>query len=228
MPRALRSLAGRLGSPLGSPHADSHFLESRPPQEQELGLASNRWTQWRWWDDVTVFNTATRMEVWSRTHVHATQCGKDLLAERLCPPSDLEEKLPCLWASKEGGGPRGKGHRAASRGQPAGTETLGPVAAKLWNLPQITESLNARLFPCPTSDDTAACLLLHQTQTHSYSWPTLVCGFKLLLSHSVMSEGHDSMESSPPGSSVHGISQARILEWVAISVSRVQAVKFMQ
>ena len=26
----------------------------------------------------------------------------------------------------------------------------------------------------------------------------------------------DSMDSSPPGSSVHGISQARILEWVAI------------
>ena len=28
------------------------------------------------------------------------------------------------------------------------------------------------------------------------------------------------MECSPPGSSVHGISQARILEWVAISFSR--------
>ena len=30
----------------------------------------------------------------------------------------------------------------------------------------------------------------------------------------------DSMESSPPGSSAHGISQARILEWVAIFFSR--------
>ena len=30
----------------------------------------------------------------------------------------------------------------------------------------------------------------------------------------------DPMDSSPPGSSVHGISQARILEWVAISFSR--------
>ena len=28
------------------------------------------------------------------------------------------------------------------------------------------------------------------------------------------------MDYSPPGSSVHGISQARILEWVAISFSR--------
>ena len=30
----------------------------------------------------------------------------------------------------------------------------------------------------------------------------------------------DPMDCSPPGSSVHGISQARILEWVAISSSR--------
>ena len=28
------------------------------------------------------------------------------------------------------------------------------------------------------------------------------------------------MDCSPPGSSVHGISQARILEWVAVSLSR--------
>ena len=31
---------------------------------------------------------------------------------------------------------------------------------------------------------------------------------------------HDSAFYSPPGSSVHGILQARILEWVAISFSR--------
>ena len=31
---------------------------------------------------------------------------------------------------------------------------------------------------------------------------------------------HNCMDCSPPGSSVHGISQARILEWVAISSSR--------
>ena len=30
----------------------------------------------------------------------------------------------------------------------------------------------------------------------------------------------DSMDCSPPSSSVHGIVQARILEWVAISFSR--------
>ena len=31
----------------------------------------------------------------------------------------------------------------------------------------------------------------------------------------------DPMDCSPPGSSVHGIHQARILEWVAISFSRI-------
>jgi len=31
--------------------------------------------------------------------------------------------------------------------------------------------------------------------------------------HSVMSDSFDPVDSSPPGSSVHGILQARILEW---------------
>ena len=39
-----------------------------------------------------------------------------------------------------------------------------------------------------------------------------------MLSHSVVSASLQSHElCSPPGSSVHGILQARILEWVAIS-----------
>ena len=37
---------------------------------------------------------------------------------------------------------------------------------------------------------------------------------------SVVSARRDPMDCSPPGSSVHVISQARILEWVAISSSR--------
>ena len=31
---------------------------------------------------------------------------------------------------------------------------------------------------------------------------------------------YDAMDCSPPGHSAHGISQARILEWVAIPISR--------
>ena len=39
------------------------------------------------------------------------------------------------------------------------------------------------------------------------------------VSHSVVSDSCDPMEYSLPGSSVHGISQARVLEWVLISFS---------
>ena len=42
----------------------------------------------------------------------------------------------------------------------------------------------------------------------------------LLLSYSIMSDSLQPLGCSPPGSSVRGISQARILEWVAISFSR--------
>ena len=42
----------------------------------------------------------------------------------------------------------------------------------------------------------------------------------VLFSRSVMSDSYDSMDYSPPGSSGHGILQARILEWVAIPFSR--------
>ena len=42
-----------------------------------------------------------------------------------------------------------------------------------------------------------------------------ILGF-IFFSHSVMSDSCDPMDCSPPGSPVHGISQARTLEWVAI------------
>ena len=38
--------------------------------------------------------------------------------------------------------------------------------------------------------------------------------------HSVVSNTSDPMDCSPPVSSVHGVSQVKILEWVAISYSR--------
>ena len=41
-----------------------------------------------------------------------------------------------------------------------------------------------------------------------------------LFSHSVESDSWQPHDCSPPGSSVHGISQARVLEWVAISFTR--------
>ena len=45
-----------------------------------------------------------------------------------------------------------------------------------------------------------------------------VCVSVCVLSHSVVSNC-DPMDYSPTGASVHGISQARILEWVAIAFS---------
>ena len=42
----------------------------------------------------------------------------------------------------------------------------------------------------------------------------------LLFRHSVLSDSCDPMDCSPPDSFVHGIFQARILEWVAISFSQ--------
>ena len=41
----------------------------------------------------------------------------------------------------------------------------------------------------------------------------------LLLSHFSCVQLHDPIDNSPPGSSVHGILQARILEWAAVSFS---------
>ena len=43
--------------------------------------------------------------------------------------------------------------------------------------------------------------------------------YACMFSH-VMSDSATPMNRSPPGSSVHGILQARVLEWVAISSSR--------
>ena len=47
-----------------------------------------------------------------------------------------------------------------------------------------------------------------------------VCVYVCVCVHSVMSNSLDSTEYNLPGSSVHGILQARIPEWVAISFSR--------
>ena len=60
--------------------------------------------------------------------------------------------------------------------------------------------------------------LLRQSRDASASVRSVV--LLLLFSCSVVSDSCSPMDYRPPGSSVHGISQARILEWVAISSSR--------
>ena len=51
---------------------------------------------------------------------------------------------------------------------------------------------------------------------HMWSYLLLVCAKSLQSCLTLC----DPMDCSPPGSTVHGILQARILEWVAISCSR--------
>ena len=71
---------------------------------------------------------------------------------------------------------------------------------------------------------TPNCLLLNlclQSLQHlgSTGWQWGIFQSLLRVSCSVMSDSV-SMDCSPPGSSVHGILQAKVLEWVAISFSR--------
>ena len=53
------------------------------------------------------------------------------------------------------------------------------------------------------------------THTHTHTHTRSCC----LAAQSYLSL-YDPMDDNPPDSSVHGISQARVLEWVAISFSR--------
>ena len=48
----------------------------------------------------------------------------------------------------------------------------------------------------------------------------VLCSHDVCVSRSVMSDSVTPLDCSPPGSSVHGILQARILEWVAMPSSR--------
>ena len=48
----------------------------------------------------------------------------------------------------------------------------------------------------------------------------LIMGRCVMHAFSVVSASLEPMDCSPPGSSIHGIFQSRILEWVAISYSR--------
>ena len=57
---------------------------------------------------------------------------------------------------------------------------------------------------------------LRRTLTGSVLWLPCVCA-KSLQSCPILS---DPMDRSPPGSSVHGILQARILEWATVPSSR--------
>ena len=67
--------------------------------------------------------------------------------------------------------------------------------------------------PCFTGSGQGACpTLMHCADPFH---------LRVVDSRSVMSDSCDPMDCSPPGSSVYGIFQARILEWVVIASSKV-------
>ena len=74
-------------------------------------------------------------------------------------------------------------------------------------------------FECHRNKDPETHDILNDDRMVSQS--LLVLG--LAVSCSVMSDSLDSRDCNLPGSSVHGISQTRILEWVATSFSRVSS-----
>ena len=55
---------------------------------------------------------------------------------------------------------------------------------------------------------------------HPFVLPNSTLCVMLMLSHQVVPNSWRPMDSNPPGSSVHGSFQARVLEWVAVSFSK--------
>ena len=70
-----------------------------------------------------------------------------------------------------------------------------------------------------TLDVYRTCFVYFITEGNIYFTDTGVCCFCCLVAKSCLTFC-DHMDCSPPGSSVYGISQERIVEWVAISFSR--------
>ena len=72
-----------------------------------------------------------------------------------------------------------------------------------------------------TQKDECICVNLLSPAHYSYSPCPFLCVWVCLCVHTQLCLTlYDPMDCSPPGSSVHGIFQARKLEWVAISSSR--------
>ena len=83
-------------------------------------------------------------------------------------------------------------------------QVLQPLSLTLQAVPQLTGVTRTQEKPtCQPGAITSLTILMKVTVFDAQSCPTLC----------------DPMDS-PPSSSVHGISQARVLEWVAISFSR--------
>ena len=116
----------------------------------------------------------------------------------LCPPAGLPKALSSSF-QRQGG--------ECQAGEGPGWAVTASVLQKRCPSPDLSLQLLVR-------SHANASLTLERAQTleSTVVWWWFSC--------SVLSNSYNPMDSSPPGSSVHGISQARILEWGAISFSR--------
>ena len=79
---------------------------------------------------------------------------------------------------------------------------------------QQRETASQIIRPIPTQMPVSMILAIYFSQ-----YPFIKWWWWQRFSHYVMSDSFDPMDCSLPGSSVHGILQARLLEWIAISFS---------
>ena len=111
------------------------------------------------------------------------------------------------------------------------------LCAICWELQQILDSLNMRFNQLTLALRVSiflayfrgelisliGCLCLHNfvVKARDLVYPTFICFISFQSENpSIMSDSLRSYGLQPPGSSVHGILQARILEWVTIPFSK--------
>ena len=89
---------------------------------------------------------------------------------------------------------------------------------------QVKKSALLSLWGLPYKQEELCCPAQHQTPrvklSEAVPWAFVDLTVLTWLVTSVESDSCNPTDCSPPGSSVHGILQARILEWATISISR--------
>ena len=106
------------------------------------------------------------------------------------------------WGEKRAGGPEDKN---AAKHKPQPSPVARGLAHEKHKLPRHKLQSHMREW---------------QSVKFPYIWKVVVVVMVVVQSLSHVWLFYDTMDCSPPGSSVHGIPQARILQWVAISFSR--------
>ena len=115
--------------------------------------------------------------------------------------------------------PQTAGTSAGSRAQALPRAPLPAPRASVPRAPLAAPRASVSSAPCSPSCPSRVCALC------ASSCPSRVCELCFVLSQTCFAHAQlrptlcDPMDSSPPGSSVHGIFQARVLEQVAISFS---------